>query len=818
MNNKTLFIILISIFYVFGICAFFFELKVPFALFCATISIILIFTNKISRLYATLLFLVFILGFINTDRNLKQQDSLSNIRASNVVLSGRVESIPQIISSKNQVKIFLNVNSAKISDKTFKIKDTKSLVVINNIAKNNIQIGDIIETKGNLRPPKKASNPSQFDYAKYLQYKDTFSILYSEYKDLKVLQKCENFSNAEEFWWFILQKFDTKRDEIIEKHSKIIKSPNLEILGGIVFGNEAINPPDEIKQNFISSGLLHLLAASGLNVALIFGIWWFLATNLRVPYVLATYLGMFLIVLYTFMTGFPPSILRAAIMLLFVLLGQLIDRQTKPVALIFFVGFIMLLFDPKMFFDVGFQLSFVVTIGLILTVEPICSKLDNVNKKYIEKIKDKARIIRVILLSICPKALLAAFLVPLCAQLFVAPLQMYYFNTFTPWSLFANLCVVPFIGIISFLGFISSIICEIPFIGNFALTMLDTIINPFLTILIKISEFFSSLERSVLITPSPLIFQILIYWAILLFLTLNIAKNFKNKQFKVILLSLILVLFVSCIKFQNKNLEIITFDVGNADAILVKTPNSKYILTDTAMLPYKSVSSAKSIIIEYLRDKNIKELELLVITHFDADHCGGALDILKNVKVKNIILQKDNPKELAGLEIIKYLKENNLKYTLAENNKVLYKDKDTEIKSFRANLKLSEKDREDNENSIVIQIKTKDVNALLMGDCGVLGYEEFKNYIGKIDILKVGHHGAKESVNKEMLERLSPKYSLISSGYNKYGHPSHLTLMELSKTDTKIFCTKSTGAIKISECKNHNCKVEIYNRGFKKYP
>ena len=108
-----------------------------------------------------------------------------------------------------------------------------------------------------------------------------------------------------------------------------------------VFGNETINPDEKIKEDFKNSGLLHLLAASGLNVALIFGIWWWIAMLFRIPYNFSIFLGAVFVILYTFMTGFPPSILRASCMLLFVLFGKLIDRNVNPVALVFFVGFLI---------------------------------------------------------------------------------------------------------------------------------------------------------------------------------------------------------------------------------------------------------------------------------------------------------------------------------------------------------------------------------------------------------------------------------------------------------------------------------------------
>ena len=812
MNLKTILIVLISLFYVFGICAQIFECVQLFAVIATICTIVTIFLNLIKPKYSILIFLAFCLGFYNAGFQIKDYDSLFNERLNNIKARGKVRSILQISKEGTRAKFYFDVENILFKEKNYNLKNTRTLVVINDFEKrfNKIQVGDTIIITGNIRPPKSATNPSQFDYAKYLKYKDTFSILYSEGENFKITKKADKFSNLDEFYLFLVQKTDTIRKEITQKHAKYVKSPQLEILGGIVFGNEAINPPDEIKQSFVNSGLMHLLAASGLNVALIFGIWWFLAQNIfKLPYVISIWGGVFFIILYTFTTGFPPPVLRAAIMLLFVLLGKLIDREAKPVALIFFVGLVMLLFDPKMFCDVGFQLSFIVTIGLIVTIEPICEKLNGKNKEYIAKIKDYPKFIKIILMSFSPKFLLAVVLVPLCAQLYVAPLQMYYFNTFTPWSLLANLCVVPFIGLVSFLGFISSIFSALPFIGDKIIPVFDFIINPFLILLVKISQFFSSLKYSILTMPSPSCFQIILFWCILVLIVENIKENFKNKKLLLLSFTVIFIFLATFIKIPSKDFEIIVFDVGNADSAILKTPKGKYVMIDTAMAPFRGVSNAKTIMEEYFKDKNIKELELLIITHFDADHCGGAKDILNDLKVNKVYIQNSNPPESKGKEIINILKDKQIKYSVAKNNEIIYKENGFSIKTFSANLS-GKTDKIDNENSIITLVNSNNASAIFMGDSGVLGYEKYKNNLGSIDIFKIGHHGAKDVVNKEMLNRLNPRYTIISTGYNIYGHPSPETLEFLKAGKTKVYTTKDLGAIRISNCQKGLCKVENY--------
>ena len=188
----------------------------------------------------------------------------------------------------------------------------------------NLKIGIYYKISGLLITPFEAINPSQFDYGKYLKNFNTFTVFYAENNDVKFLQA------PIEFKWKFWQSLNDTRDRILNSHKKYLKSPNLEILGGIVFGDDAVAPPDDIRTAFINSGLLHILAASGMNVAFIYGFWFFFLRRLfKVPFKITVTTGMLVIILYAMMTGLGASVIRATIMILFILAGKLIDRDTQ---------------------------------------------------------------------------------------------------------------------------------------------------------------------------------------------------------------------------------------------------------------------------------------------------------------------------------------------------------------------------------------------------------------------------------------------------------------------------------------------------------
>lgn len=816
MFGKVNTMLLFSSSYIFGVISFMCEKEILCASLLCALLIFAILKDKLKVAFAVFLYFTFMLGVYNCEFRIKDSDALSRIGFNNnVVLEGRVVTIPKSSLNNTRLRFSFDVDRVDVNSRVYEKTDSKTLVTLNepNGSLADVKIGDYLRIKGKLRKPQGATNPSQFDYAKYLKHQNTFTTFYAD-GALEVLS-APKFSK--EPWWATLYTLDIKRDEVIAKHAKYIKSPRLEVLGGIVFGDDAVNPPDDVRQSFIGSGLLHLLAASGLNVGLIFGIWWFIATKIGIGYRPSIILGMFFVTLYTFMTGFPPSILRASIMILIVLLGKLWHKEANSLSLVFFVAFLMLLFEPQMVNNVGFQLSFLVTIGLLTCTEPIGEKFEELDKAFKATHEVRHLFLRKILNYFSPKYLAMAFFVPIIAQVWVAPLQMYYFHTFTPYSVFANITVLPFIGIMSFLGFISSILAPLPF--DFIIQTTDFFINPLAAALLSVSSFFAGFPNALLSVSSPNLFSMLLYYFLVLFFIQLLSENFKNKKQVKLFLILLVVLALSCVRFQARGLEVLAYDVGNADSFLIKTPKGRYIIIDTAKLPYRGSSQASYIMLQHLKDKGIRTLDLLVITHFDNDHSGGVVDILKSVKVKKVLMLKEDHSKANSSSIIQTLKEGKVSYEIAQNATLVYKERDLTVEAYVADLQTKKGD--DNENSIITLVTSADKKILFMGDAGYAAFEAVKEDLPQnIDVIKVGHHGAKSTLSKNMLEYLNPKIAIISTGYNTYGHPSYETIKLLEDRGVDILNTNHLGAIKLAaksgvlkDVSEGGLKAYHYNKG-----
>lgn len=762
-QNKNLVMLLVTILYVAGVLSFFYDRGVLCAALITIVAAGAIYKKYLKVNLVLLLIALFYIGYFNAYVQIKPSDNLLPLAPVETSIIGQVTSIPNTVNG-DRSKFFINVES--VGDKEIK---GKALVSIIDESGNfgRYKIGNTYKFQGKLRIPLRATNPSQFDYGRYLKNFHVYTVFYAE-NNGQLIKKSLNFK------WKFLQVLDNTRGKIISEHAKYLKTPNIEILGGVVFGDDAIAPPDYIKANFIHSGLLHILAASGMNVAFIFGFWFFILFKLlKAPYKPTVVSGMFLVILYTFMTGLGPSVIRAALMLLFILAGKLIDRDVHSVSLLSLVALLMLIYNPAFINDVGFQLSFLVTLGLLTTGNVI-----------FEKVKTESKIMDFVSGSV---------IVPLIAQIWVAPIQMFYFNTFSLYSVFANVISVPFISVISCGGFFSSILAVFVPYTTFLCKWIDLILNFIITIFVNVSGFFASLPHSLFTTGHPLLLQLFFYYAIVIFATILIKFGFDKKSITVLTLCCV-ILALSSYNIPTNKLEIIAFDVQNADCFLIKSPQNRYFIIDTGKSPYKSGSSqAKIILLKYLKDRSIKNVEDVIITHFDSDHSGGTVDVLDNLKINTLVVNSFDNYSATSKKIYSEIKKRKQNTELVKNNQIIYNEPDFSVKTFEAN----EIGKDvDNVNSIVTLVSYKDFNMLFMGDGNIETFNKIKpNLPDNINVLKVGHHGANGVVSPYMVKYLDNKVSLISTGINKFGHPTAGTLDILRHTD--IYRTDKYNAVQI---------------------
>ena len=253
---------------------------------------------------------------------------------------------------------------------------------------------------------------------------------------------------------------------------------------------------------------------------------------------------------------------------------------------------------------------------------------------------------------------------------------------------------------------------------------------------------------------------------------------------------------------QNKFLEVSFFDVGQGDAALIETPNKNQILIDGG--PDYSVLSQLSKELPFY-DRSI---DLIILSHPDSDHLFGFLEILNRYDVKNILwtgYKKNTPEFKEWEEKIK-TEGANIVFAQAgqrifiQDNPLIFIDilYASDLKSLNSN-----------DSSIVCRLVFENRSFLFMGDATEKSEQNILG-LGKSDIIKIGHHGSKDSTSLKLLQAVSPKAAIISVGENNYGHPSGEVLEKLKNSDIDVLRTDKLGTIKFvsdgSSLKSFNYK------------
>ena len=258
-----------------------------------------------------------------------------------------------------------------------------------------------------------------------------------------------------------------------------------------------------------------------------------------------------------------------------------------------------------------------------------------------------------------------------------------------------------------------------------------------------------------------------------------------NKNIKLIIILIFILSLCGCNKYDNF-LSIHMIDVGQGDCILIKTPQKKNILIDGGDEDsYKIISS-------YLKWNKVKNLDIIIATHFDKDHIGSLDNVIDNFNVKKVYTpnQKDNSEHYNNL--LNSCRNKNIEiYNLQKDDK-LNIDKDISIHV----LSPSYIQDNSNSNSIVFNFKFKDMDFLFTGDCEEENEKQIiSSYnLKDVDFLKVAHHGSSSSSSNEFIKETRPSIAAISCGYkNNYGHPHKSTIDTLKEYNVNIFRTDING-------------------------
>lgn len=618
-------------------------------------------------------------------------------------------------------------------------------------------IGYKILVSGRINIPESNRNPGTFNYQLYLKTKNTPMVMVCSVEDLNLDSSQNN----------VIPKLLARiKYGFLEEIRNAISTEEAGVLTGILFGDKSFIE-DSVYDNFQRNGTAHLLAVSGIHIGILYGFIEFLFR--RTKNIFKDIFIALLLIFYAAVSEFSPSVVRAVFMILLFILSKRIHRRYDLLSAAAFIAFMILINNPYMLFNVGFQLSFAAVFA-VGTIYPCLKNMIGFKNSLTDMI--------ILLMAV---------------QIGTAPIVAYHFNYFSIAAFIINLPVIAFAGLILPLGFV---LFFVSFLHEGFFEVGAYFLEVLLNALIKINQLGSLLPHNSIDVMSPSILALIIFYCTVCFAASEKLPTFleKNKK-RIIFIGAVLTLlcFLLTPQLKNNGYEVIFVDVGQGDCIHIRTPKGKNILIDGGGREGDSYNVGKKVLLPYLLKNGVNTIDLAVITHLHADHYKGILSIIDAVKVSKLALYQDT----ADKNMLSKIK----RISSEKNSSILYIKKDDRINIEKGVAlyvlypKAGTANAEENNNSLVLLLDYHGHRILFTGDIEEYAEKRLMENDIKAEVLKIPHHGSSTSSSEAFIAAVNPQMAVIQVGKNTFGHPDRDVLERYMDEDVKIFRTDEKGAV-----------------------
>jgi competence protein ComEC len=583
--------------------------------------------------------------------------------------------------------------------------------------------GQQIAVTGILYKPKSASNPGAFDFQKYLRQEGAFVGLAG--RQTNIIDKERKWG-----WWVI-------RERIVRSQVRWLGVPEGPLISAMVLGSKAVDLPYDIRDLFVKAGLAHALAASGFQVSLILGV--VLGLTKRAKRRTQFILGGTALILFLALTGLQASVLRAVVMGFAALIGLLLKRRVKQLGSLLLAATLLLLFNPLWIEDLGFQLSFLATLGLVVTATPITKRL-----------------------SWLPPALASLISVPLAATIWTLPLQLQVFGVVPAYSFPLNIITTPLISVISIGGVISAILGLIlPEAGSAVAVVLHYPTDWF----IKLVEFFSGLPGNSVTLGSISTWQTVAIY--MLILSAWLVPWWQRRWTLAGILALTLVLIPAW--HSASSLFRITVLASGEEPVLVIQDKGTITLINSG-----DEGTGRFTILPFLLQQGANKIDWAIASDFQGNGSNGWMELLQGLPIKNFSDYSVKPGNSSQSQLIqKEVQKYQGTYQPLTVGQVV------NTGSTVANLI--------NDQLPILQLQIQGQNWLLVGNLKSKQVQQLANSSGLPPTQVLWCSG--QSL-KDLVSALKPQVAIAFSA-----NLNTETLTVLNQSNTKLFLTGRDGAI-----------------------
>jgi len=666
------------------------------------------------------------------------------------------------------------LNCEMIKDSTIFVQAEGKIILLQGKYNGKLRYGENIETMLILSFPALPRNPGEFNYRHYLQIKDIYFQSRLPEKVI-ILGVKGNFVKR--------NLLIPVRMKILSAIDRYVSDPANSIMKAVLLG-EKQDIDKSILNDFQQTGVIHVLAISGLHVGIILTIFLLLFSMLGFSYNRKVILSLILLVFYMALVDFRASVVRATLMALFYYGAQFMQRKSRPINILAAAGLLILLIDPRQLFSIGFQFSFA-SVFSILYGYPRLKLLwpynaENHHWKYQFN-----------------KWLRQPLLVSFSAVLGIAPLTWYYFGTFQLGAVIANLFIIPLFALFLSLNFIFLLLALPALPGAAGLAFMA---NRLMIFIIYLINKFSQLSFIQVYLYHPSV-QMIILFSLLILLLYNISKKSYIPYIVVVILLFTYFLIRDNNLFNNDKLRITFADVGQGDGAVINMPNGENIVIDGGIRQFKK-DAGKRFMLPLLHYYGVHHIKYLIGSHSHSDHIGGLIAILQNIKTDTLVLSGYAAKTKLYKQLLNTAKSKNIPLLFKHRGDQLNAGERLRIYILHPDslhlIARSYSGNEVNNSSLVIKICYGKTAFLFTGDLeqnaevDVMSYNSFL----ASNVLKVGHHGSKTSTSPSFLNMVHPRYSVVSVGKrNKFFHPSRKTIRRLRENNARPLRTDHFGAL-----------------------
>ena len=727
-------------------------------IFLTIILIINIIRRKISVFY---LFysVVFLIFFISGRQSLKQSELLRQLNAEGVITCSIEGKVDKAIPSDYGYRLFLS----KVRAKGY--GSVENCIVYSDSP---AERGSTIRAEGTAKLIKRATNPGEFDLREYYEKQKIGYFFYSD--SLSVTVPNQNP---------LIAITNTVSAHIEKSVKSICNEPYASTICAILLGRKDLLDED-IYGLFSACGIGHILAISGLHISMLGISLYRLLKRLGRGDIFSMAVGVTVIIMYGIMTGNATSTVRATIMYAALVTANIYNRTYDMLSAASLAAIIMAIRNPAGVESSAFILSYSAVLGVCVVSRVVC-----------DTIRPRKKILNALLASVS-------------IQLSTVPVIMYYYYEVPVLAVFLNLIVIPLMSVLMYSSLAGSIL------GLVSINLGKIAIIPAVAIL-KVYEILCTLNLKIpwarFVSGKPPLWKIALYYAILG--SILLAMYLRKKRWLATLI-LLPCLFIF-IRISDKS-RIVFLDVGQGDGIYIAASDGTKILMDCGSSDRKKLY--ENILEPFLLSSGVDRLNYIIVTHPDTDHISGITELLsqKRIRADTLCLPYTLNKDEKYIELETAAAARGMQILyLCEGMEIRLKDTVlTCLHPFSDNSGTGF-----NEMSVVISLKQGDFGALFTGDLpgtsdeAVVRVLPFSSY----HVLKVAHHGSKNSSSSDFLSAVNPQYAVISCGEgNSYGHPHEETLKRLEEVGAGIYRTDCYGAIILTFSSVGEVKMEGYGR------